>query len=218
MLELILDESEVDALRLILRGAGRWVDGRSTAGGLAAEVKRNRQYRFEDEALYEKFRDVVHAGIKSSKRITYFARPKTISEIRVSLYCANEGYGLHSDFAVENDFRSDLSFTLFLTGPDEYDGGELNVRINGQWERVKGDKGALFVYPSGALHEVARVSRGERLVIVGWIQSEVRNNNQREILEALSLAIDSLEAEGCEMETLQLVNQSHYNLLRMWRE
>ena len=118
----------------------------------------------------------------------------------------------------EPPLRTDLAWTLFLSDPDSYDGGELVIESHEGETPVKLPAGALVVYDCGALHRVAPVTRGERLACVGWIQSRVRDSRQRELLFTLDQARRALHGrEGGSPEFLQL-SQVHSQLLRMWAE
>ncbi|MCU7862538.1 MAG: Fe2+-dependent dioxygenase, partial [Candidatus Thiodiazotropha sp. (ex Lucinoma borealis)] len=129
-------------------------------------------------------------------------------------------YGKHVDDPLMGlsgqRFRSDVSMTIFLRDPDTYQGGELIVRTTFGEKRVKLKAGSAVIYPSSSLHQVAEVSRGERLVALAWIQSYVRDPAQRELLYELDLAREHLLATAADDETTGLVDKSYANLLRMW--
>jgi PKHD-type hydroxylase len=130
-------------------------------------------------------------------------------------------YGAHVDNALMGKgaqrLRTDLSFTMFLTPPGEYEGGELVIHAAGMTQEMKGEAGYLVLYPSGSIHEVKPVTRGERIVCVGWIESLVADAGQREMLfdlENLRAALrQKLPAQSAELLTL---DKTIANLLRMW--
>ncbi|MFY2765490.1 Fe2+-dependent dioxygenase [Arenimonas sp. MALMAid1274] len=194
-------------------------DGRLTAGWAARGAKNNEQLDASDpgvQALAARLLDAV-SGHPTLER---FARPARFGSPLLSRYRPGQGYGTHVDDALMGKpaLRTDLAWTLFLSGPDDYDGGELVIESHEGETPVKLPAGALVVYDCGALHRVAPVTRGERLACVGWIQSRVRDGRQRELLFTLDQTRRSLHArEGESPEFLQL-SQVHSQLLRMWAE
>jgi PKHD-type hydroxylase len=115
-------------------------------------------------------------------------------------------------------YRSDVSVTIFLNNPAEYDGGELIINTAFGEQAVKLAAGDAVLYPSSSIHRVAEVTRGERLVAVSWIQSMVRNPEQRALLHELNQARETLLREQPDSEETRRVNQSYINLVRMWSE
>lgn len=195
------------------------IDGRDTAGWAAREAKRNRQLDRGDPRTGELARSLV-AAVSAHPLVSAFARPARFGEPLLSRYGVGDEYGLHVDDALMGDppLRTDLAWTLFLSEPDRYDGGELTLDTAAGETPVKLPAGALVVYDCGALHRVAPVTRGERLAAVGWIQSRVRDGRQRELLFTLDQARRTLHArDGGSTEFLQL-SQVHSQLLRMWAE
>tara|TARA_R110000868_G_scaffold42990_1_gene145157 strand:- start:140 stop:598 length:459 start_codon:yes stop_codon:yes gene_type:complete len=146
------------------------------------------------------------------------ARPAQFSNLILSRTEDGGNYGLHVDNAtmgpVETRIRTDLSFTLFLSDPEDYDGGELLLETSSGEYRAKPPAGDLVLYPSGALHRVTPVTRGTRLACVGWIQSEVRRADQREIL----FDLENLRAISPQGDTRLVLDKSISNLIRMWRD
>jgi PKHD-type hydroxylase len=115
-------------------------------------------------------------------------------------------------------YRSDVAVTVFLSAPDEYDGGELVVRTAAGEQKVKGAAGGAVLYPASTLHRVSPVTRGERLVAVTWVQSLVREAARRELLYGLNLAREKLLASAPEAEETAQVNAAYLNLIRMWSD
>lgn len=194
-------------------------DGRSTAGWAARTAKQNRQLDPADPQVQALAGRLV-AAVGAHPVLTRFARPARIGAPLLSRYRPGDAYGLHVDDALmgEPPLRTDLAWTLFLSEPDSYDGGELVIESHEGETPVKLPAGALVVYDCGALHRVAPVTRGERLACVGWIQSRVRDGRQRELLFTLDQARRALHGrEGDSTEFLQL-SQVHSQLLRMWAE
>lgn len=197
-----------------------WRDGRETAGAVAREVKRNEQAAMESppgRALQDEITRILadHPVIRAA------AQPRRFSPLLISRTADGGHYGAHVDNALmgkgDKRIRTDLSFTLWLTPPGEYDGGELVIHTAGMTQEVKGEAGHLVLYPSGALHEVKPVTRGTRIVCVGWIESLIADAARREILfdlENLRASLrQQLTAQSAELLTL---DKAIANLLRMW--
>ena len=125
-----------------------------------------------------------------------------------------QGYGDHVDNPYMSTGRSDLSFTLFLSDPTEYEGGELCIQTLQENKKIKLQAGSIIIYPSTSLHSVEEVKEGERLVCIGWIQSYISNNEDRNLLFGLESGAKSLLAEHGRSPSLDLVYQAYSNLLR----
>lgn len=197
-----------------------WRDGRETAGVVAREVKRNEQAAMDStagRALQEELTRLVtdHAVVTAA------ARPRRLSPLLISRTGVGGCYGPHVDNALmvkgPARLRTDLSFTLFLSPPADYDGGELVIHTAGVTQAVKGEAGHLVLYPSGSIHEVTPVTRGARIVCVGWIESLIADAAQRELLFDLENLRQSLRqqlpSQSAELLTL---DKTIANLLRMW--
>ena len=195
------------------------VDGRATAGWAAREAKRNRQLDRGD-ARVTALAESLAAAVRTHPMLAAFARPARFSPPLFSRYGVGDEYATHVDDALmgEPALRTDLAWTLFLSAPEDCDGGELVIDSPAGETPVKLPAGALVVYDCGALHRVAPVTRGERRAAVGWIQSHVRDPRRRGVLFTLDQARRSLHArDGGSAEFLQL-SQVHSQLLRMWAE
>jgi len=188
-------------------------DGRKTAGLTARRVKDNLQAiaGVETEAVLEK----VRQSLIRHPVFNAVAYPKGFARMIVSRTEGGGHYGDHVDNAVMGGARTDLSFTLFLSPSEEYDGGELTICDRLEDRQVKLGRGEVVVYPSTTLHRVEPVTRGTRLVVVGWITSLVRDAAQREVLFDLWQAITRAEAAE-DAAQVQLLSKSRSNLLRMW--
>lgn len=197
-----------------------WRDGRETAGPIAREVKRNLQAAL-DTGAGRSLADDLLTIISRNSVVTAAAQPRRFSPLIVSKTGADGRYGAHVDNALMGTgtarLRTDLSFTLFLTPPQEYEGGELVIHAAGMTQDLKGEAGYLVLYPSSSIHEVKPVTRGERIVCVGWIESMVADQAQREMLFDLENLRTSLRRtlphQSAELLTL---DKSIANLLRMW--
>ena len=197
-----------------------WRDGRETAGSVAREVKRNEQGAM-DSVAGRALQEELSRLISDLTVVKAAAQPRRFSPLIISRTGVDGKYGAHVDNALMGRggqrLRTDLSFTLFLTPPGEYDGGELVVHAAGMTQAVKGEAGYLALYPSGSIHEVRPVTKGTRIVCVGWIESLVADAAAREMLfdlENLRTALrQKLPGQSTELLTL---DKTIANLLRMW--
>ena len=191
-------------------------DGKASAGRYAREVKAN------DQAAPSPARDAVLAkvakALQGNEIFTLAARPRAMTPLILSRYRQGQTYGLHVDDAVMQGLRTDISFTLFLSDPESYDGGELVIEDGFEARAVKLPAGSLMLYPSTTLHRVAPVTRGERLAVVGWVQSRVREAARREMLFDLERAVREVHVREGKSELFDLLAKSRSNLLRMWAD
>ena len=197
---------------------GLFVDGKTTAGWHARTLKQNQQVKpvADINALLDK----VSATLLANELVRVAARPKSVVRLQISRYQQGMYYGEHVDDALIDGERTDLSFTLFLSPADAYQGGELIINDPSAERAFKLDAGDMLLYPSNTLHKVAPVSAGERLVIVGWIRSLIRDPAQRELLFDLERSITQLRIadQAGHAETLTLLLKTRSNLLRMWAD
>jgi len=180
----VLPEPDLAEVRKDL-AALRWRDGAETAGQVAGAVKQNSQADLSSR-IGASLRKRLKQAITTHPVLRAAAQPRRFSRLLISRTQTGGGYGLHVDNPYMGDgatrLRTDLSFTLFLSDLEEYDGGELSIEHAGVTQRLKPAVGDLVLYPSTSLHEVRPITRGTRLVCVGWIESEVRAAEDREIL------------------------------------
>jgi len=213
------DNAQIDRLTDML-GALTWRDGRETAGAVAKQVKRNLQAMMNTESG-RAIRAEIEPLITENRVIKAAARPRHVSPLLISKTKDGGHYGPHVDNALmgkgANRIRTDLSFTLFLSNAEDYEGGELVVHNAGVTQMIKGDWGEMVLYPTSAIHEVKPVTSGERIVCVGWIESLVADSNHRELLfdmENLRTSLrHKLDVKSPELLTL---DKSIANLVRMW--
>jgi len=212
----VLQPQEVARLAALL-AAVPWEDGRASASGAAAEVKRNLQVPNRPE-LRKPLDEVVLPAIQRSTQFFERAFPKKLSPITYNRYDPGMTYGRHVDAAVlfAGRFRADVSFTLFLTPPAAYDGGELVLDGAAGALQVKRPAGDLVLYPTTSLHHVAPVTRGSRLAAVGWAESYVPDERQRAILADLTEVKAWLDRDGVAAPEADLLRNSLFNLLRLW--
>jgi PKHD-type hydroxylase len=201
-------------------GSATFVDGRETAGVRLADTKKNLQIARGSPVLQE-IADLLLGALKRNDAFRTATYPKQLHSVIVSRYEPGMTYGSHVDEALLGTtvvWRSDMSLTLFLKPPTDYDGGELAVESGSGEMRVKLEAGSIVVYPTGQLHRVLPVTRGERLAVVGWIQSYVRDPHAREALWDLAQAREAVYARDGKSRAFDLINKTHTNLLRRWAE
>jgi PKHD-type hydroxylase len=215
LIENLLARAEVAALRDAAVGLS-FGDGRATAGRHARTVKANDQAlpAPELEAILSK----VESALAANPLFRSAARPKAVTRLMLSRYRAGQTYGLHVDDALMQGVRTDLSFTLFLCDPDSYGGGALVIEDLFEARAIKPAAGDLILYPATTLHRVEAVSRGERLAVVGWVQSLIRDAAQREILFDLDQSVDACFANEGKSAQFDRLTKTRANLLRMWAE
>jgi PKHD-type hydroxylase len=221
----VLSKSDVADFRRIMDECA-WEDGRSTAGAQSALVKRNEQLP-PDSEVARKLGNRVLSALTASSRFISAAIPLQIFPPLFNRYAASDGhhFGVHVDNAVRGDrltglrIRTDLSVTLFLSEPDEYDGGELVVEDLYGSHEIKLSAGDLVLYPASSLHLVTPVTRGTRVASFFWLQSMVRDAHARSLIFDLDTSIQALvERLGRDdPETVKLTGIYH-NLIRYWAE
>jgi len=205
-----------------LLAAAEWIDGRVTAGRQSAQVKDNLQLP-EDAPVARELRDVIAKALQESPLFTSAALPLRVFPPLFNLYRGGQSFGNHVDNAIRQipgtplRIRTDLSATLFLSAPDEYDGGELIVEDTYGVHNVKLPAGDMVLYPSTSLHRVQPVTRGSRLASFFWIQSLVRDDAARTVLFDLDSAIQRLAGDVDHPAVVQLTAVYH-NLVRRWAE
>lgn len=215
----VLTRAETAAMRAALDAAA-WVDGRATVGAQGAQVKQNRQLPDGGPLALELGQRIL-AALDKNPLFFAAALPLRIVPPLFNCYAGGEHYGAHVDGAVRRGpqpLRTDLSCTLFLCDPSEYDGGELVVHDTYGVHEVKLDAGDMLLYPSSSVHQVLPVTRGVRTCSFFWVQSMVRDDAQRSMLFELDRTITHLRERlgECE-ETVRLASHYH-NLLRLWAE
>jgi PKHD-type hydroxylase len=218
---MILSIADVlSAADLAVVGAGleraTFVDGAESAGWSARLVKANLQAA--DSLEIEGLRALIEARLMEHELFALAARPRSIVGPLFSRYLPGHAYGPHVDEALIEGVRTDVSFTLFLSDRDSYDGGELVIEQASGEEAFKLPAGSVVCYPATTLHRVAPVTRGERRAAAGWVRSYVRDPRQRELLFDLDTARRRLfEREGKTAEA-DLLARCAANLVRMWCE
>lgn len=190
-------------------------DGKLTAGWHAKAVKTNEQLAANHE-IGQQIKTVVRETLLHHPLFQAAVRPQSVHSLLVSRYGVGMSYGRHVDNALMNGQRTDASFTVFLSEPSAYDGGDLVIEGADREQSYKLEAGSAIVYPSTTLHRVEPVTQGERLVVVGWVQSRIRDAAKREILFDLDTAQRSLFAREGKTPEFDLIAKSQTNLLRRW--
>ena len=210
----LLNSEELEILRKNLdKEELFWEDGKQTAGKHAAEVKNNLQLK-RDVNLSKKLSKLIIKKILSNDLIKSFALPKKIHGTIFSKSKSGMKYGSHIDNPFMSSGRADLSFTIFLSSKENYDGGALSIESFNSEKKFKLEAGEIIIYPSTYLHSVEEVITGERLVFIGWIESYVKSIEEREYLFDLDAAARSLLAKYGRSDEVDLIFKSYSNLLR----
>ena len=216
---LVLSKAQVARCRARMED-GAWVDGRGTAGSQSAAVKDNQQLA-ADCPVARELGDEVLDALSRSNLFLSAAVPLRIIPPLFSRYGAGQSFGIHVDNAIRGipgtgiRIRTDLSCTLFLAEPEEYDGGELTIETNYGAHEVKLPAGDLVVYSSASLHRVAPITRGQRVVSFFWLQSMVRDEADRTVLFDLDQAIQDVAAEkGLDADLTVRLTGIYHNLIR----
>lgn len=220
-IEAVLSPEQVALCRERL-GASDWIDGRATAGEQSAKVKHNLQIP-EDSPVARELGEMILAALGRNQEFVAAALPLRVFPPLFNRYEAGMAFDTHVDnairFAGPVRFRTDVSCTLFLSGPDEYDGGELIVEDVYGEHSVKLAAGDMIVYPATSLHRVAPITRGARWAAFFWAQSMVKSDEQRTLLLNLDRSVQSLAGKlgHTDPEVVSLTGAYH-NLMRMWAE
>ncbi|HZP34981.1 MAG TPA: Fe2+-dependent dioxygenase [Methylomirabilota bacterium] len=218
----VLTEAQVRHCRALLEQA-KWVDGRETSGHLAARVKRNLQV---DEATPEarEMGNVVVSALERTPLFMAAALPLKVFPPLFNRYEPGMTFGAHVDNAIREltsssqRVRTDLSATLFLSAPEEYDGGELVIDDTYGAHSVKLPAGDMILYPASSLHRVQPVTRGVRLASIFWIQSMVRDDGERGLLFDLDMAIGQVSEAQPDHPGVVALTACYHNLLRRWAD
>jgi len=218
----VLSSEQVAQARLVL-GSADWIDGRVTAGPQSARAKSNMQVRENSQEARE-LGDMILRALERNALFITAALPLQVFPPLFNRYQQGESFGTHVDNAIRQvpgsslRIRTDLSATLFLSQPEEYDGGELVIEDLFGVHRVKLPAGHLILYPANSLHHVTAVTRGARLASFFWIQSMVKSDAERTLLFDLDMATQQVSRNLPDHPAgVQLTNIYH-NLLRRWAE
>ncbi|MFY9179083.1 MAG: Fe2+-dependent dioxygenase [Venatoribacter sp.] len=218
----VFSKDETAAMRQTLMQAADWVDGRQTVGSQGAQVKRNEQLH-EHSALRQELGQRITQRLQQHPLFFAAALPLRIILPRFNRYQGGGTYGMHIDGSVmrmdeHTHLRSDLSCTLFLNEPEDYEGGELVVADTYGEHSVKLPAGDAVLYPSSSLHCVTPVTKGARLASFMWIQSMIRDEGQRRTLFELDTAITKLTDTAADRDAVVQLTGVYHNLLRQWAQ
>lgn len=225
MIQVISDVLTPDELKRFreLLGQAQWQDGRATAGHVAVRAKANEQLA-QDDPLGQQLSEFL---LERLSRISHFiaaALPLKVLPPRFNRYTGGGNYGDHIDNAIFTvpgagvRIRGDLSSTLFLSEPDDYDGGELIIQGEFDRHQFKLPAGQMILYPASTFHQVTPVTRGSRLAAFFWTQSLVREHSRRALLFELDNTIQGLAQDNPEQPAVARLTGLYHNLLREWSE
>jgi PKHD-type hydroxylase len=221
-IEKLLSADQLADIRRRLDAAA-WADGRQTAGHQSAQVKNNLQLPQSAPAAHEAG-DIVVRALEGNTMFVSATLPRHVYPPLFNRYQAGMGFGAHVDNAIRqipgthHRLRTDVSATLFLSTPEEYDGGELAVHDSFGSHSVKLAAGDMVVYPAGSLHRVQPVTRGVRHAAFFWVQSMVRDDDARRLLFELDTAIRDLTRTAADPQALLRLTACYHNLLRRWAD
>ncbi|MFZ6686943.1 Fe2+-dependent dioxygenase [Undibacterium sp. SXout11W] len=220
----VLNTSTLNTIRMMLSQAGdAWVDGRVTAGYQGAPVKLNQQIDERSDVAHQ-CQHIVLSALERNPLFISAALPNVVYPPMFNRYGEGMGFGLHVDGSVRlhphngSKLRTDVSATLFLAEPDEYDGGELQIADTYGTHSVKLAAGDMVVYPSTSLHQVTTVTRGTRLACFLWVQSLVKDDGQRSLLFDMDTSIQTLNRTQADETARRSLVGCYHNLLRQWSE
>ena len=211
----LLNDEEIKTIKKDLNFSNKeWEDGKKTAGKHAAEVKNNLQLNRNSE-ISRKNSGFIVKKLLTNTLIKSFALPKKIHGIMFTKSSSGMRYGRHIDNAYMSSGRADLSFSIFLNKKNNYEGGELVIENINTENKFKLDEGEIIIYPSTYLHSVEEITKGERLVCVGWIESYVKSIEEREYLFDIDAGARGMLAKHGRSDELDLIFKSYSNLLRV---
>ena len=216
----VLDSSQLKKIQGILDSA-RFVDGRLSAGLTARKVKNNEEIPADSPELSQ-LNNIVMNSLYNHPTYQAAVLPHRQATPFYARYSENKAYGNHVDDPVmgpmNGRYRTDVSTTIFLNEPDEYEGGEIVICAQLGERKIKLAAGDAITYPSGSLHHVAKVTKGTRLVAVTWAQSMIRDADKRELLFNLHKTRESLQQKFPDDEEVLKIDHTYINLVRMWAE
>lgn len=216
----VLNATQLENVRRTLARA-EFIDGKFSAGKVARAVKNNEELKANAQLL-ELLNNEVMGSLVKHTVYQAAALPQRVASPFYARYTPGMRYGDHVDDPIMGSqgqlYRTDISITIFLNQPEEYEGGELVINTSYGQNKVKLKAGDAVMYPSSSLHHVAEVTKGERLVAVTWIQSMVRDPARRELLYTLYQAKEQLLETAPNEEISNQVNTAYVNLMRMWAD
>lgn len=218
----VLNAEQVSECRLVLEGA-KWIDGQVTAGHQSARTKDNLQIQ-ENEPAAAALRDLIVAALERNPVFMSAALPLKVFPPLFNRYEVGQSFGNHVDNAIRqvpgtaHRVRTDLSATLFLSQPDEYEGGELLIEDTFGLHSIKLPAGHLILYPASSLHRVQPITRGARIASFFWVQSMIRDDGERTLLFDLDMAIQNCADAMPDNPSVTQLTSVYHNLLRRWAD
>ena len=217
-IEHVVSDSELLTIQDLLKNA-KFRDGHLSAGMAAKQVKNNLEVA--DQNIITSLNDIVLNNVVRHPVYQQAALPHRIAAPFYVRYETGMEYGEHIDDPVMGQgdrYRSDLAMTIFLNSPNDYEGGELIIQTPYGEQSIKYDAGDAVLYPATTHHRIAKVTNGERLVAVTWVQSLIRSNEQRELLYQLSKTREKMLRKAPESDDTKRIDNTYVNLVRMWSE
>jgi len=216
----VLTDHQIKTVRELLQDA-HYVDGRLSAGATARKVKKNHELP-ADSQLLNQLNNIVMNALFNHPLYQAAVLPHRQATPFYARYEPGEAYGNHVDDPVmgpmQGRYRTDVSTTVFINNPEDYEGGEIIIQSQNGEQAIKLAAGSAITYPSGSLHRVAEVTKGTRLVAVTWAQSMVRDAEKRELLFNLYKTRDALQKKYPDDDEVVKVDHTYINLMRMWAE
>jgi len=211
--QLLTPGESLELLGSLLKEDNQWHDGKATSGAYASKVKNNLQLD-RSSSLSISSADYIVKKITLDPLLKSFSLPRKVHGVMFSRTGKGQGYGMHVDNAYMSTGRSDISFTIFLSKANDYEGGELCIQNLQENKEIKLKQGQIILYPSTSLHSVNPVTLGERVACVGWIHSYVASEDDRKLLFGLDAGAKGLLAKNGQSPELDLIFQAYNNLLR----
>ena len=216
----VLNQHQLKNVRDLLQNAD-YVDGRLSAGITARKVKKNHELA-TDSKLHGQLNNIVMNALFNNPLYQAAVLPHRIATPFYARYEPGEAYGQHVDDPImgpmQGRYRTDVSTTLFISDPNDYEGGETVIQTQIGEQKIKLSAGSAVTYPSGSLHYVAKVTKGTRLVAVTWAQSLIRDAEKRELLFNLHKTRETLQKKYPDDKEVVKVDHTYINLMRMWSE
>ena len=215
----VLGPQELSNIGELLAKAS-FVDGKLSAGKIAAQVKNNQEVSHGDPII-DSLNQIVMGNLVRHKTYQRAALPSRVASPFYACYETGMEYGEHIDDPImgnQQRYRSDLALTIFLNDPSEYEGGELVIQTEYGDQNIKYAAGDAVLYPATTRHRVEKITHGKRLVAVSWVQSLIKDNEQRNILYQLSCAREKLLRKQPEEEHTKQIDWAYVNLVRRWSE
>ncbi len=216
----VLNQGQLKNIREILQNAD-FVDGRLSAGKTARKVKKNHELA-ADSSLHNQLNSIVMNALFNHPLYQAAVLPHRLATPFYARYEPGETYGQHVDDPImgpmQGRYRTDVSTTVFINEPEDYEGGEIVIQSQLGEQKIKLAAGAAITYPSGSLHHVTEVTKGTRLVAVTWAQSLVRDAEKRELLFNLHKTREALQKKYPDDDEVVKVDHTYINLMRMWAE